>query len=89
MIGVYRIKNLKNNDCYYGSSKEIEKRFKRHLNELKKDKINFIIFNMEEFMRLQKDYKRMSKYELKKFSSLIKTLNPIFRKNNLFVFKII
>jgi len=43
MIGVYRIKNLKNNDCYYGSSKEIEKRFKRHLNELKKDKHHNIV----------------------------------------------
>jgi hypothetical protein len=43
---------------------------------------------MGEFIRLQKDYKRMSKDELKKFSSFIKTLKPIFRKNNLFVFKI-
>ena len=62
---------------------------KEFISELKKDKINFIIFNMGEFIRLQKDYKRMSKDELKKFSSFIKTLKPIFRKNNLFVFKII
>ena len=26
MIGIYRIKNLVNNKCYYGSSKQIEKR---------------------------------------------------------------
>lgn len=35
MIGIYRIKNLKNNKCYYGSSKNIEKRWKTHLNGLK------------------------------------------------------
>lgn len=34
MIGIYRIKNLINNKCYYGSSKEIEKRWSRHKNEL-------------------------------------------------------
>jgi group I intron endonuclease len=36
MIGIYRIKNLRNNKCYYGSSKNIEKRFKTHLSQLKK-----------------------------------------------------
>ena len=35
MIGIYRIKNLINNKCYYGSSKQIEKRFTRHKRELK------------------------------------------------------
>ena len=34
MIGIYRIKNLINGKCYYGSSKEIEKRLKRHKREL-------------------------------------------------------
>lgn len=34
MIGVYRIKNLINGKCYYGSSKNIEKRFSRHKKEL-------------------------------------------------------
>jgi group I intron endonuclease len=34
MIGIYRIKNLVNGKCYYGSSKEIEKRLKRHRREL-------------------------------------------------------
>lgn len=38
MIGIYRIKNLINNNCYYGSSKDIEKRWKRHKNELNKNK---------------------------------------------------
>lgn len=35
MIGIYRIKNLVNGKCYYGSSKEIEKRLSRHKRELK------------------------------------------------------
>ena len=36
MIGIYRILNKDNNKCYYGSSKNIEKRWERH----KKDLIN-------------------------------------------------
>ena len=35
MIGIYRIKNLVNGKCYYGSSKQIEKRLNRHRRELK------------------------------------------------------
>jgi len=35
MIGIYRIKNLINGKCYYGSSKQIEKRLNRHRRELK------------------------------------------------------
>ena len=35
MIGIYRIKNLVNGKCYYGSSKHIEKRLDRHKRELK------------------------------------------------------
>ena len=35
MIGIYRIRNLVNGKCYYGSSKEIEKRLSRHEKELK------------------------------------------------------
>ena len=33
--GIYRIKNLITNDCYYGSSKDIEKRWKIHKTKLK------------------------------------------------------
>jgi len=36
MIGVYRIKNIITEDCYYGSSKNIEKRWHRHLSDLRK-----------------------------------------------------
>ena len=35
MIGIYRIRNLLNDKCYYGSSKQIEKRLIRHKRELK------------------------------------------------------
>lgn len=35
MIGIYRIRNIINGKCYYGSSKEIEKRIRRHKRELK------------------------------------------------------
>jgi group I intron endonuclease len=38
MIGIYSIKNVKNNNCYFGSSKNIEKRWKTHLNKLKNNK---------------------------------------------------
>lgn len=38
MVGIYRIKNLINNKCYYGSSKEVEKRWSRHKSELNKNR---------------------------------------------------
>jgi len=43
MIGIYRIRNLKTEDCYYGSSKEIEKRWERHLRGLRKNSHENII----------------------------------------------
>jgi group I intron endonuclease len=46
MIGIYRIKNNINEKCYYGSSKNIEKRWKTHLNQLINGKhINCILQN--------------------------------------------
>jgi group I intron endonuclease len=46
MIGIYRIKNKLNDKCYYGSSKNIEKRWKTHLNQLRDKKhINCILQN--------------------------------------------
>lgn len=35
MTGIYKITNKVNGDCYYGSSVNIEKRWYRHLNDLK------------------------------------------------------
>ena len=44
MIGIYRIKNIINNKCYYGSSKHIEQRFIEHYNSLQNNKhINIIL----------------------------------------------
>lgn len=44
MVGVYRIKNIINENCYYGSSKNIEKRWENHKNKLRKNKhINKIL----------------------------------------------
>jgi group I intron endonuclease len=37
MIGIYRIKNIINGKSYYGSSKNIEKRWKSHINGLNKN----------------------------------------------------
>lgn len=43
MIGIYRIRNLINDKCYYGSSKNIEKRWKRHKSDLKNNHHHNII----------------------------------------------
>jgi group I intron endonuclease len=44
MVGVYRIKNIINENCYYGSSKNVEKRWRHHKNNLRKNKhINQIL----------------------------------------------
>lgn len=37
MIGIYRIRNLKTQSCYYGSSEEIEKRWESHIGKLRKN----------------------------------------------------
>jgi group I intron endonuclease len=37
MIGIYRIRNTKNDKCYYGSSKDVEKRWLKHKNSLLKN----------------------------------------------------
>jgi len=37
MVGIYRIKNKVNEKCYYGSSKNIEKRWRTHKNQLRKN----------------------------------------------------
>lgn len=44
MIGIYKIINKVDGKCYYGSSKNIEKRWLRHINELNKNKhINILL----------------------------------------------
>ncbi len=44
MTGIYRIKNIVNDKCYYGSSKDIKIRFKQHKDKLNnKTHINIIL----------------------------------------------
>lgn len=44
LVGIYKILNKVNGKCYYGSSKNIKKRWLRHKNELNKKKhINIIL----------------------------------------------
>lgn len=43
MIAIYRIRNIINNKSYYGSSKNIDIRWKKHKNELNKNKHNNIL----------------------------------------------
>lgn len=43
MTGIYRIRNIINNKCYYGSAKNIKKRWKRHINDLNNNKHHSII----------------------------------------------
>ena len=76
MIGIYRIKNLINGKCYYGSSKQIKKRWKTHLNQLRNQKhVNFIlqsawnkygednfIFEIVEECKLEKLFETEQKY---------------------------
>lgn len=35
MVGIYRIRNVINNKCYYGSAKQINRRWTRHKSQLK------------------------------------------------------
>jgi group I intron endonuclease len=35
MIGIYRIRNIVNNKCYYGSAKNIKRRWSKHKSQLK------------------------------------------------------
>ena len=38
MIGIYRIRNIANNKCYYGSSKDVENRWNKHIKDLNNKK---------------------------------------------------
>lgn len=46
MIGIYKITNLKNGDCYIGSSKDIGKRWKKHISLYNKNGrcYNYLIY---------------------------------------------
>ncbi len=58
---------------------------------LKQDNINYIICNSSEFERLHKDYNRLTKEEMIKFSNFLNDLKlkQVFKERELYVFKII
>lgn len=43
MIGIYRIRNLVNDKCYYGSAKNIKRRWSKHKSQLKNNRHENII----------------------------------------------
>jgi group I intron endonuclease len=43
MIGIYRIRNIVNNNCYYGSAKNIKRRWSKHKSQLKYNRHENII----------------------------------------------
>ncbi|MGE5343167.1 MAG: hypothetical protein ACM3SY_16980 [Candidatus Omnitrophota bacterium] len=57
---------------------------------LKNDKIDYIIFNLFEFDRLQQQYKCLSENDFKKALAFLKTLPPVFKeeKNGIYVLEI-
>lgn len=57
--GIYRIINTRNGKCYYGSSKNIKKRWQRHLNDLKNNKHANIILQ-----RIWNKYGNIFKFEI-------------------------
>lgn len=50
MIGIYRIKNILNEHCYYGSSKNIKRRWDKHKSQLK--------YNRHENIMLQRAWNK-------------------------------
>jgi hypothetical protein len=60
------------------------------INSLKKDNIDFIILNLNEFNRLQRGYKRMNDQQRSLFIKVLGHLQPniIFRRGGVFVFKL-
>ena len=58
---------------------------------LKQDNIHYIIYNSREFDRLQKDYNRLTKEEMIKYSDFLNDLKQksVFKERPLYVFKII
>ena len=60
--GIYRILDTRNNKCYYGSSKNIKVRWKRHLNDLKNGNHNNTILQ-----RIWDKYGNVFKFEVVEF----------------------
>jgi len=78
MIGIYQIKNVKNNKIYIGSSTNILKRWETHIGSLNnKEHVNY---------KLQKDF---NKYGIATFCfsiiELVKDKKDLFRREQLYI----
>jgi hypothetical protein len=60
------------------------------LKALKEDKIDYIIFNLGEFNRLQREYHRLDENQWKQMALYLRHFQPgiVFQKKGLFVFKV-
>lgn len=83
IIGIYKISNLVNDKIYIGSSMDVDKRIKRHYNELRKDKhyneylqrawnkygeINFV-YDILEILENKNDLIHKEQYYIDKYKS--------------------
>jgi len=58
------------------------------INSLRKDGIDYILYNSSEFVRLNRIYNRLNTSEGYKFSEFLKLLDPVFHKDYRYVYKI-
>jgi hypothetical protein len=60
------------------------------LRSLRNDKIDYIILNLGEFNRLQRQYQRLDKYEWNKITFYLRHLQSkmVFQQKGIFVFKL-
>ncbi len=69
---------------YLDESKDSKEFFKK----IKKDGYGFIFVSLGEFLRLQKQYKRLNREEYKKFLSFFSERKAIFHKGMFFIYKL-
>ncbi|MCP4213473.1 MAG: hypothetical protein GY765_02400 [bacterium] len=58
------------------------------ITQMQSDNISFIIFNYNEFNRLDKNYKRLTADEKAVFFTFVRALEPVFKKGGIHVFDI-
>ncbi len=69
---------------YLNRSQTPEEFFKN----IKNDGFSYIFLSLGEFIRLQKEYKRLNKKEMKKFNYFFSTRKPIFKNKMYFIYKL-
>ena len=58
------------------------------IDSLRKNRIDYILYNSSEFVRLNRIYNRLNSSDCNKFSEFIKLLDPVFHKDYSYVYKI-